>query len=313
MKKYAFGVDVGGTTCKIGLFETAGPLLEKWEIKTDVSDEGEHVLDDVAAALKTKMAERNISADDLQGIGLGTPGAVDQEGYVRSSLNIGWTCKQADKELSEKMGGILVKGINDANAAALGEMWQGGCKGYKNAIMLTLGTGLGCGIIIDGKILVGAHGGAGEVGYLIVNPQEEEKCECGPKGCIEQYCCATGLVRLANRALVKPHESSYLDQVDQVTAKDVFDAYKAEDLLAKKIVEEFATLMAIGLAGLSCIADPEIYVIGGGVSKAGQPLLDVIQKKYKEYTEEFYHDTKFALAQLGNDAGIYGCVQLILE
>lgn len=313
MKQYGFGVDVGGTTCKIGLFETSGTLLEKWEIPTDTSDNGKNILDHVAAALKGKMAERGIGADQIQGIGIGIPGPVNGKGEVAVCVNLGWGRVAVAEELSAKMDGILVKAGNDANVAALGEMWQGGAKGYQDVVMVTLGTGVGGGIIVGGQVVAGAHGASGEIGHMTMNPHEKESCGCGRKGCLEQYASATGLVRLAKEALAQEHEPSALDAVDEVTAKDVFDTYKEGDALAAKVVERFAAVLGRGLSKISCVADPEIYVIGGGVSKAGQPLLDAVQKAFQAEAFSSCKDTKFALATLGNDAGMYGCVQLILE
>lgn len=312
MKKYGFGVDVGGTTCKIGLFETTGALLDKWEIKTDVSDNGSHILADVAAALKGKMAERNIAIEEVQGIGIGVPGSVRSSGIVNVCVNLGWKNVAVESELSAMMNGITVKAGNDANVAALGEMWQGGAKGYRDVVMVTLGTGVGGGIIVDGKIVAGAHGAGGEIGHITMNYKETETCGCGRKGCLEQYSSATGVVRLAKQVLGAEHEKSVLDSLTEVTAKDVFDAYKAGDRTAGVIVERFAEVLGKALGKVACVVDPEIFVIGGGVSKAGQPLLDAVQKAYQKEAFSVCGEAKFALATLGNDAGIYGCVQLIL-
>lgn len=313
MEKYGFGVDVGGTTCKIGLFETTGTLLEKWEIPTDTSGQGRHILDNVALALRGKMEERHISTEEIQGIGIGIPGPVDGKGDVALCVNLGWKNVSVARDLSEKMDGIPVKAGNDANVAALGEMWQGGGKGCRNLVMVTLGTGVGGGIIVDGAIVPGAHGAGGEIGHMTVNPHETESCNCGRKGCLEQYSSATGLVRLAKRVLAADHEATSLDRVDPISAKAVFDAYKAGDGMAARIVEEFATVLGRGLSRVASVVDPEIFVIGGGVSKAGQPLLDAVQKVYRQEAFSSCRDAEFALATLGNDAGIYGCVQMVLE
>lgn len=313
MKKYGFGVDVGGTTCKLGLFETSGVLLEKWEIPTDTGENGKNILDDVAAALKEKIAEKKIAKEDIQGIGIGIPGPVNGRGEVPFCVNLGWGQVAVAKELSERMDGITVKAGNDANVAALGEMWQGGGKGYRDIVMVTLGTGVGGGIVVDGKILAGAHGAGGEIGHITMNPHETETCGCGRKGCLEQYSSATGLVRIAKYALGEAHEASALDAVTDVTAKDVFDAYKAGDPVAAGIVKKFAAVLGRGLSKVACVADPEIFVIGGGVSKAGQPLIDAVQEVFEKEAFGACKQTKFALATLGNDAGIYGCVQLVLE
>ncbi len=313
MKKYGFGVDVGGTTCKIGLFETTGTLLEKWEIPTDTSENGKYILDNVAKALKEKMTEKQIASEEVQGIGIGIPGPVDGDGEVSVCVNLGWGHVAVAKELSGKMYGIPVKAANDANVAALGEMWQGGGKGYQDVVMVTLGTGVGGGIIVGGKIVAGAHGAGGEIGHITMNPHETEVCGCGRKGCLEQYSSATGLARLARQALAESHETTVLDDVAEITAKAVFDAYKAGDKVAAGVVDKFAAVLGRGLSIVSCVADPEIFVIGGGVSKAGQPLLDAVQKVFKAETFAACREAKFALATLGNDAGIYGCVRLILE
>ncbi|MCI8484075.1 MAG: ROK family glucokinase [Lachnospiraceae bacterium] len=313
MKKYGFGVDIGGTTCKIGLFETAGQIVEKWEIPTDTREEGKNILADIAASLSEKMAERKIGKDEIEGIGVGIPGPVKPDGSVSVCVNLGWKNRNIPEELGKLMDGILVKAGNDANVAALGEMWQGGGKGCKSLVMVTLGTGVGGGIIIDEKIVAGAHGAGGEIGHITVNPHENISCNCKRKGCLEQYCSATGLARLARERLEQEHEESLLDQVENVTAKDVFDAYKKQDKTAGEIVEKFARILGQALSNIACVADPEIFVLGGGVSKAGEVLLKAVEQPFREKAFPSCADTRFALASLGNDAGMYGCVRLILE
>ena len=313
MKKYGFGVDVGGTTCKLGLFETTGKLLEKWEIPTDTSDNGINILDDVSSAIKDKMTEKNILLSDVQGVGIGVPGPVNEKGEVDHCDNLGWGYVDVVKVLTDKIGNTIIKVGNDANVAALGEMWQGGANGYKDVVMVTLGTGVGGGIIFNGKVISGYHGAGGEIGHITINPHETECCGCGRKGCLEQYGSATGLVRIARKTLEKPHTESALDNITEITAKAVFDAYKTGDSVATDIVKEFAGILGRGLSIISCVADPEIYVIGGGVSKAGTPLIELIREAYRKEAYSSCKDTKFALATLGNDAGIYGCIQMILD
>ncbi len=313
MKKYGFGVDIGGTTCKIGLFETTGQLVEKWEVPTDTQEAGKNILPDVAASLKGKMQERGIPKEEVEGIGIGIPGPVQADGSVAVCVNLGWKNINVPKELEPLMDGIPVKAGNDANVAALGEMWQGGGKGCKSLIMVTLGTGVGGGIIIDEQIVPGTHGAGGEIGHIVVNPHEKIACNCGRKGCLEQYCSATGIVRLAKEFLAEEHGPSLLDDVQEISAKAVFDTYKENDALAGKIVEKFARILGRALSSFACVTDPEVFVIGGGVSKAGTPLIDVVNKYYKEAAFSSCTDTKFALASLGNDAGMYGCARLILE
>lgn len=312
MKKYGFGVDIGGTTCKIGLFETTGQIIDKWEIPTNTAEEGKHILSDVAASLKAKMAEEGIKKDDVEGIGVGIPGPVRGDGSVSVCVNLGWKNVHVPKELEVMMEGIMVKAGNDANVAALGEMWQGGGKGYENVVMVTLGTGVGGGIIIGEKIVAGSNGAGGEIGHITVNPHEAISCNCGRKGCLEQYASATGITRLAKERLEKEHETSSLDTADEISAKAVFDAYKEGDKTAEEIVEKFARILGNALSNIACVVDPEVFVIGGGVSKAGDVLIDVVEKYFKKAAFSSCEDTKFALASLGNDAGMYGCVKLIL-
>lgn len=313
MKKYGFGVDIGGTTCKIGLFETTGNLAEKWEIPTDTREDGKNILSDIAASLHSKMAERKIGKEEVEGIGIGLPGPVQPDGSVPLCVNLGWKEKNIPQEMGELMDGIQVKAGNDANVAALGEMWQGGGKGCKSIVMVTLGTGVGGGIIVDEKIVAGAHGAGGEIGHITVNPHESIPCNCGRKGCLEQYCSATGIVRLAREALDQEHGASVLDTAKEISAKTVFDAYKGQDKLAEQIVDKFARILGRGLSNIACVADPEVFVIGGGVSRAGEVLTEAVSRYFRESAFPSCADTKFALASLGNDAGMYGCVKLILE
>lgn len=312
MKKYGFGVDIGGTTCKIGLFETTGQIIDKWEIPTNTAEGGKNILPNVAASLKAKMAEEGIRKEEVEGIGVGIPGPVRSDGSVGVSVNLGWKNVHVPKELEVMMEGIMVKAANDANVAALGEMWQGGGKGYENVVMVTLGTGVGGGIIINERIIAGTNGAGGEIGHVVVNPDETIACNCGRKGCLEQYTSATGITRLAKERLAAEHEASLLDTAPEISAKTVFDAYKEGDRVAAEIVEKFGRILGNALSNIACVVDPEVFVIGGGVSKAGEVLIEVVQKYFKEAAFSSCEDTKFALASLGNDAGMYGCVRMVL-
>lgn len=312
MKKYGFGVDIGGTTCKIGLFETSGKMLDKWEIPTNKADNGGHILDDVAASIDGKMKSASIAKEDVEGIGVGVPGPVLEDGSVSVCVNLGWGQVQVADELSSKTG-LLVKVGNDANVAALGEMWQGGGKGYTGVVMVTLGTGVGGGIIIDGKMLSGVNGAGGEIGHIQVNDDETEVCGCGRKGCLEQYTSATGIVRMANTLLNTTDRPSALRNVQYVSAKEVFDAAKQGDELASEIVERHGKCLGKTLAQIACVVDPEVFVIGGGVSKAGSIITDTTEKYFKEYAFHACKNTKFTLATLGNDAGMYGGACAILN
>ncbi len=311
MKKYAFGVDIGGTTCKIGMFDTSGRLLDKWEIPTNKENRGAGILSDVAAAAEAKLAKEGIGKDDVQGIGVGVPGPVNSQGVVSGCVNVGWGTVDVEAELGS-LTGLAVKAGNDANVAALGEMWQGGAKGCKDVIMVTLGTGVGGGIIVDGKIVAGFDGAGGEIGHITIDPAEQETCNCGRRGCLEQYTSATGIVRLAKKKLAADARETALRNHEPLTARDIFDEAKAKDAVALELVDEVCKILGAALSNIACVVNPEVIVIGGGVSKAGEILTERVQKYYKEAAFPACRETRFALAGLGNDAGMYGCVQLLL-
>ena len=312
MKPYCAGIDVGGTTVKLGLFQTDGALLDKWEIPTDKAENGSKILPDIASSLKEKMKEKNISIEDLEGAGIGVPGPVRENGTVPSCVNIGWGEMDVKKEMEALMS-VPVSVGNDANVAALGEMWQGGAKGYENVLLVTLGTGVGGGLIIRGHIVAGSHGAGAEIGHLTVDTSEEEACNCGRKGCLEYYASATGAVRLAKRAMAKTNEPSSLRGKEDLTAKDVFDAAKAGDALAVKVEAEYFDRLGFGLSIISTVCDPDIIVLGGGVSKAGERLVQGVQEAFVRYAFHACKETRFALAKMGNDAGIYGSAKMVLS
>lgn len=313
MKKYCFGIDVGGTTVKMGLFTTEGKLLDKWEIPTRKEDGGAYILNDVAASVEAKLAEKNIAKEDVAGAGIGVPGPTLDTGYVSICVNLGWKDKNPANELSELLS-IPVKAGNDANVAALGEMWKGGGEGYLDVVLLTLGTGVGGGIIINGEIAPSHRGVGGELGHITVNPDEEATCNCGNHGCLEQYASATGVVRIAKKLLAASKEESSLRTLETVTAKDVFDAAKTGDHLAVEAVEVLGKYLGLVVANVALTVDPDVFVIGGGVSKAGQVLIDVITKYYHKFAKIIGDNkAKVVLAKLGNDAGIYGAARMVLK
>ena len=312
MKKYGFGVDVGGTTIKMGFFETSGKLIDKWEIKTDTSNGGENILSDIAKAIDNKLAQEGISKNDVQGVGVGVPGPVNSKGIVLKCVNLGWGVFNVEEELAS-LTGLKVKAGNDANVAALGEMWQGAGKGSEDMVMVTLGTGVGGGIIVDGKVLAGATGAGGEIGHITVNNDEIEACNCGQYGCLEQYTSATGIVRMAKRKLAKTDEETSLRAVEELSAKTIFDEAKKGDKIAGELVEELGKILGGTLSNIAAVTNPEVIVIGGGVSKAGQILIDTIRKHFTESVFHACKDTRFVLAGLGNDAGMYGCVKMLLD
>lgn len=312
MKKYAFGIDIGGTTVKCGLFLESGELLEKWEIPTDVTEKGTHILDDIAATIAEKLNEKELKKEDVLGIGVGVPGPVLDDGTIISGTNLGWGRFNVKEALEEKAG-ISVKVQNDANIAALGECWQGGGKGKNNIVMVTLGTGVGGGVILGGKIVTGVHGAGGEIGHIPVNDEEEAVCGCGKKGCLEQYASATGIVRMANQKIVAYQGETTLSKLEKITAKDIFDAARDEDAFAKELTIEVGNILGKVLATMSCVIDVDAYVIGGGVSRAGEVLLAPIRNAFTNYAFHASKETQIVQAELGNDAGIYGAVGLFLS
>lgn len=312
MKKYCFGIDVGGTTVKCGLFTVDGEVLDKWEIETRTEDNGVNILPDVAATIKAKIDEKQLNTEEIAGVGIGVPGPVNDQGEVPVAVNLHWGFTPIEKELSE-MTGLTVKAGNDANVAALGELWKGGGAGHHNMIMVTLGTGVGGGIIINDKVIAGSHGAGGEIGHAHAVDGMQEACNCGNHGCLEQVASATGIARLAREALAATDAPSVMREKGNISAKTVFDAVKENDAIAIQVAEKFGSYLGKALATFSTVADPEIIVIGGGVSKAGPILLDYIIHPFKEYAfAPCKETTKFALATLGNDAGIFGAAKLVL-
>ena len=311
MSKYVYGADIGGTTVKLGLFTEDGEVLDKWEIPTRTENNGTAIIPDIAESIMKKSEEKGLAKEDIAGVGMCAPGPVTEDGTIIKAVNLGWDVFNIRKEL-EKLTGYAVRSGNDANVAALGEMWKGGGQGCMNAVVVTLGTGVGGGIIVNGKILTGSTGAGGEIGHIHICDDEPEECGCGNHGCLEQYASATGIVRLANRRLAKDDKKSVLRD-EEVTAKTVFDAVKAGDEVAMEIAEQFGDFLGKGLANVAGVTNPEVFVIGGGVSKAGKVVLDYIEKYYTKYVFHASKDAKFVLATLGNDAGIFGAAKLVLD
>lgn len=310
--KYGFGVDLGGTTVKIAYFDQEGNMLDKWEIPTVKDNAGAQILPDIAASIRGYLDKTGTPDEDIIGIGIGVPGPIDDTGVVNRCVNLGWGVFNIHEKLGA-LTGFPVRGGNDATVAALGECWKGGGKGCSNMVMATLGTGVGGGIIIGGRALNGVHGAGGEIGHMVLNREETEPCGCGKRGCAEQYCSATGVVRVAKRYLAQTGRESVLRQIDPLTAKDVFDAGKAGDPAALEILEQVYACLGELLANICCVVDPEVVVLGGGVSKAGQPLLAGARRHFDKRAFHGTKDVRFELATLGNDAGAYGAFKLILD
>ena len=313
MKKFCIGVDIGGTTVKIGLFSEQGKVEEKWEIVTRKDEGGSFILSDIAASIQEKLEKHNIAKDKVAGIGIGVPGPVTEDGTVLKCVNLGWGIFNVADEVRKLTGIQNIKVGNDANVAALGEMWQGGGKGYKNIVMMTLGTGVGGGIILDGKILTGSKGAAGEIGHITVNYDEGDTCNCGKRGCLEQFASATGIVKEAKRLLLVSDKASKLRDLQYLSAKAIFDAAKEGDELADDLVDELTKYLGIAASHIAAVVDPEAFVIGGGVSKAGEILTNRIKQNYEKNVMFALQNKEFKLAELGNDAGIYGCAKMVID
>lgn len=314
MKAYAVGVDVGGTSVKLGLFSAGGVLLDKWEIPTRTENGGAQILPDIAAAIRSELQEKAIAPEEVEGIGIGVPGPVDGDSIVHQCINLGWDTVDVRAEVCRLLPEIPRIAVgNDANAAALGELWQGGGKGYDSAVMVTLGTGVGGGVVMHRTMVAGANGGAGEVGHMTVNPEETVPCACGKCGCLEQYASANGVVRMAKQMLAEREDPSALRDLEQFSAKELFDLARSGDALAEAVVHRAADYLGRALSYVSCAVDPEVYIIGGGVSRAGSVLIDAIAAYYRKYAFHVSADTPVVLAKLGNDAGIYGGARMVLS
>ncbi len=307
--KYGFGIDLGGTTAKIAYFDENGTLLEKWEIPT-AGVAGDQILPDIASSVLSYLKEHGIPSEAILGLGIGVPGPVNAKGVVNKCVNLGWGVFNIAEKLTD-LTGFPAKAGNDANVAALGEYWKGGGQNCDNVVFVTLGTGVGGGIIVEGKLLHGAHGSGAEIGHLCVNPQETLRCNCGNYGCAEQYCSATGIVRLA-KAYLEDHDSP-LKALDNLTCKDIFDAAKAEDPAALAILDQVYRYMGLFLGNVCSTVNPDVVVIGGGVSKAGDMLIRGIEPYFRRFVFHAAGGARFAMASLGNDAGAYGAFKLALD
>jgi glucokinase len=296
---YYYGIDIGGTTIKCGLFEENGHLLKVNEIPTRKEECGKYILPDIADYIEKNNLEFGLKKEDIAGVGLGVPGSVTDDGVVNKCINLGWGVVNVSKEFT-KLTGIPSKVGNDANMAALGEYYKGSGKNYKSMVFVTIGTGVGGGIIIDGKPLNGVNGAACEIVHLPIVKEDVGQCNCGKRGCLEQVASATGIVRKARKLIARK----------DLTAKDVFDLAKAGDKQCIEAINYSLSYLAKGLACISCAIDPEVYVIGGGVSKAGDYLIDIVSDYYKKDAFHPSRDTKIVLASLGNDAGMYGAAFL---
>lgn len=314
MKPYVFGADVGGTAIKLGLFSSDGELLDKSKIPTRTENSGHDIIPDIIAEMDRMLSAEGASWDEVEGVGMGIPGPVTEDGIVLRCINLGWgVFSIPDRVKSLKPEINRVKVGNDVNAATFGEMRRGAGRGRKNVVMVTLGTGVGGGVIINGKMIFGRSGAAGEIGHVCVNPEETDRCRCGHCGCLEQYCSATGLLRKTRKRLAEnPEEETVLRDIEDLTAKDICDAARDGDAVADDMLKRLGMRLGIALSAVAGTIDPDVILIGGGLSEAGSILLDKVITYYRTYAFHAYQDTEFALASLGNDAGIYGCAEMII-
>ena len=309
--KYLVGVDVGGTTVKLGIFPEEGNALYKWEIPTKKNEEADQLWASIAEGIQEKFAEEGLAIEDLLSVGIAIPGPVRSDGYLPHLVNIGVKACYPGEELSRLLG-VPVAAGNDANAAALGEMAYGAAKGYKDVALITLGTGVGGGIIVDGKLVAGNRGVAGEIGHFVVNPEETERCNCGNYGCMEQYASATGMVRIAKKYLAEENSISSLRALpeEEIDARVICDAARDGDPLAQHVLDTYGKYLGIAVSHIYLTFDPDIIVVGGGVSKAGDVVIKPLEKYLVAFTHIATEKCKIVLAELGNDAGIYGAAAL---
>ncbi|RYM02203.1 ROK family glucokinase [Sporolactobacillus sp. THM7-7] len=305
------GVDLGGTTIKMALIDDAGSILDKWAIATNTIDNGSHIASDISLSIEKKLAQYHLGQSEVRGIGMGAPGFLDMEtGFVYKAVNIGWENYPLKDELERSMG-VPVILENDANIAALGEMWLGAGKGAKNLICVTLGTGVGGGIICNGDILHGVSGMAGEIGHMTVVTRDGAPCNCGKRGCLETVSSATGIRRLALEALDYNDSESILrdifEEKGDITAEDVFNCARKKDPLSSAVADKAANYLGYALGAISIVTNPEKIVIGGGVSHAGSVLLNPLTEYFKKYSlPRIFDACSIVTAKLSNDAGVIG-------
>ncbi|HGI2093831.1 TPA: ROK family glucokinase [Streptococcus agalactiae] len=316
MSKKLLGIDLGGTTIKFGILTLEGEVQEKWAIETNTLENGRHIVSDIVESLKHRLSLYGLTKDDFLGIGMGSPGAVDKTSKtVTGAFNLNWADTQEVGSVIEKEVGIPFFIDNDANVAALGERWVGAGANNPDVVFVTLGTGVGGGVIADGNLIHGVAGAGGEIGHMIVDPENGFTCTCGNKGCLETVASATGVVRVA-RQLAEQYEGSSaikaaIDNGDTVTSKDIFIAAEDGDKFANSVVERVSRYLGLAAANISNILNPDSVVIGGGVSAAGEFLRSRVEKYFVTFAfPQVKKSTKIKIAELGNDAGIIGAASL---
>ncbi len=316
--KKVIGIDLGGTTAKLGIIHSTGEIEHKWSIETDISEEGRHIVPNIIQSLVENLEKYGLTADDILGIGMGSPGNVNRKnGTVIGAFNLNWKTLQPIREQMEEAIGVPFSIDNDANVAALGEQWVGAGNSEPDVSFITLGTGVGSGLVVDGQLVHGATDSAGEIGHLTVEPNGYE-CTCGKKGCLEQYASATGVVRLARDMADSAKTDTDLVKAIQtdkeVDAKYIFDQAKKGDNFAESVVERFTFYLGLALSHVANLLNPSTIVLGGGVSKAGEYLVEKVSEIVEAFTfPPIRETTKIKIAELGNDAGMIGAASLVLK
>ncbi|HEM3702953.1 TPA: ROK family glucokinase [Streptococcus suis] len=319
MSKKIIGIDLGGTSVKLAILTTEGEIQEKWSIKTNILDDGSHIVPDIIESIQHRFETHGLTKDDFLGVGMGSPGVVDSEaGTVIGAYNLNWKTLQLVKELFETALGLPFFIDNDANVAALGEQWVGAGNNNPNVVFMTLGTGVGGGVIAAGNLIRGVKGAGGELGHITVDFDEPFACTCGKKGCLETVASATGIVNLSRRYADQYAGDAKLKQMiddgQDVTAKDVFDLAKEGDDLALIVYRHFSEYLGVACANIAAVLNPAYVVLGGGVSAAGEFLLDGVRKVFAENSfPQIKESTQIVLATRGNDAGVLGAASLVLK
>jgi len=316
MDNILLGIDIGGTTVKIGMVNDDGEIIHKWEIPTTIGDQSHLLVHHIWKSILEQVDSLSLKTTQLCGMGIGAPGFINNKtGIVHEAVNIGWKNYHLADEFKE-ISGLPVFVENDANVAALGENWKGGGNHAKHLIAVTLGTGVGGGIITDGAVLTGESGTAGEIGHLTIDPDGYD-CNCGRRGCLETITSATGIVNQAMDVIATNPESKlaifYKDQ-GGLTAKDVFSFAHTGDPLSQEIIDHTADVLGRALANTAIITNPSIILIGGGVSKAGDQFIGLIDTYFKNYAlKRISENCEVKIAELGNDAGMIGAAYLVKQ
>ena len=311
--KAVLGIDVGGTNIKFGIFDLKGSIIKRLVLPTEITEGGGTILPNIAkvsAKLRDEIAQDGYT---LLGVGIGMPGPVEENGFVTSCVNLSLEQANPSSYLSGILGDTPVYTSNDANMAALGEMWKGGGKGYRSLVLVTLGTGVGSGIVLNGKPVNGSRGIAGEIGHIVVNPYETERCSCGKRGCLDQVASATGIVRYAKQFMEQTSLPSDLREMKDITAKAIFEKAQLGDSLAYLTIDFCMSFLGKCLSDVSYIIDPQIFIIGGGVSQSGEFLIQIIRRHYKKNALFIKNQPPIINAIMGGDAGMCGAAKMVFD